>query len=208
MPTLPKMPGPGSPITAIWNTVRDIVNYLPSLRVIADNTTTSVSRTAGGQVIHSLAKGTAGGGAATGGGGGGGAPAYEGPWKVEWDSAAQAVKVRDGYVIEGNSMSGFGYGNGTSFAGSIPASALSAGLNYIFLHCYVTGEGLAGTWHYELLAWNNQNYLTTQTGWTKGADYRHFCCTLAQVVFDAEAVAVTSLVQWQHGDVYISGRMV
>lgn len=203
----PKMPPPGSPITAIWNTVRDIVNYLPSLKVVADNKTTSVSRTPGGQVIHSLAKGTAGGGAATGGGGGGGAPAYEGPWKVEWDSAAQAVKVRDGYVIEGNSMSGFGYGSGTSFAGSIPASALSAGLNYIFLHCYVTGEGLAGTWHYELLSWDNQNYLTTQTGWTRGLDYRHFCCTLAQVVFDADAVAVTSIVQWHTGDVYISGRM-
>lgn len=201
MSTLPKMPGPGSPITAIWNTVRDIVNYLPSLRVIADNTTTSVSRTAGGQVIHSLAKGTTGGGAATGGGGGGGAPDYEGPWKLSYDQANNRAVVTNGYIIAGNSRLG---SSGTTV---VSLGTLATGKVYVFLHCYVTSEGLSGTWHWELLAWNNQDYLIQQTGWTRGLDYRHFCVTVGVMDYDAENQAATGIQQWQHGNVYISGRM-
>lgn len=202
MPTLPKMPGPGSPITAIWNTVRDIVNYLPSLRVIADNTTTSVSRTAGGQVIHSLAKGTAGGGAATGGGGGGGAPDYEGPWKLSYDQANNRAVVTNGYIIAGNSRL---ESSGTTV---VSLGTLATGKVYVFLHCYVTSTGTAGTWHWELLAWNNQDYLIQQTGWTRGLDYRHFCVTVGVMDYDSENQAATGIQQWHTGDVYISGRMV
>lgn len=202
MPTLPKMPGPGSPITAIWNTVRDIVDYLPSLRVIADNTTTSVSRTAGGQVIHSLAKGTAGGGAATGGGGGGGAPDYEGPWKLSYDQANNRATVTNGYIIAGNSRLG---SSGTT---SVSLGSLATGKVYVFLHCYVTSAGTAGTWNWELLAWNNQDYMTQQTGWTRGLDYRHFFVTVGAMDYDADNQAATGIQQWQHGNVYISGRMV
>jgi len=195
------MPPPGSPITAIWRTVQQIVDYLPSLRVVADNKTTAVSRTPGGQVIHSFGKGL---GAAPQAG----VPivtsssSYEGPWKLSYDQATNRAVVTDGYFIAGNSRFG---ATGTT---SVSLGSLATGKVYVFLHCYVTSEGLAGTWHWELLAWNNQDYLIQQTGWTRGLDYRHFCVTVGVMDYDAENLVATGIQQWHTGNVYISGRMV
>lgn len=48
----PQMPRMGTNLVqGIYNTVRDICAYLPTLRVVGDNKTTSVSRRAYGQVV-------------------------------------------------------------------------------------------------------------------------------------------------------------
>ena len=45
-------------LQSIYNTVCDIVDYIPSLEVTGDNKTTSVSHTAGGTTIHAIQQGS------------------------------------------------------------------------------------------------------------------------------------------------------
>lgn len=190
----------GASLQELYNYVRELENKVSRLQVVGDNRTTSVTRTNAGQIVHALPQRMNGfvqsGGAAPV------ATPYEGPWKLSYDQANNRAVVTDGYFIAGNSRFG---ATGTT---SVSLASLATGKVYVFLHCYVTSEGLAGTWHWELLAWNNQDYLIQQTGWTRGLDYRNFCVTVGVMDYDSENQAATGIQQWHTGNVYISGRMV
>jgi len=81
MSKFPTMPEAGTSVLEIYRTVREIIDYLPSLKIIGDNKSTSVTSSSKGQIIHSISKAAGGAGAAGGGGGGEAAP-YDGPFAI------------------------------------------------------------------------------------------------------------------------------
>ena len=155
MSKFPTMPEAGTSVLEIYRTVQEILDYLPSLKIVGDNKTTSVTRSNQGQIIHSMGKSTGGAGAA--GGGGGGGQTYDGPFACSYDQANNRILINDGITVAGNSA------YGASYAGlkyPVNCSTLATGKGYVVLHMYVTSGSV---WNRRFEVYNSQSYYTAQT---------------------------------------------
>lgn len=96
----PQMPKVGdNTIGGLYRTVKQIIDYLPSLEVRGDNETTSVSESTFGRIVKAKPQVGAG---KSGVSSGGGTTAYDGPWAFSTATNVQGVqffRVRRGYFV-------------------------------------------------------------------------------------------------------------